>query len=142
MQDHDPTQVQACEWREALRALIAARMAEPFAWGRHDCCLWAADAVLATTGRDPADDVRGTYSTAQDALRLLASLGGLEAVGARAGAPIAPLLAAEGDIGLLEVDGRQGLGVCIGPGWVAPAAHGLVLHQLDQASMAWRVSHG
>ena len=141
MHEHDPTAVQACEWRDSLRALISARLAVPFAWGRHDCCLWAADAVLATTGIDHAADVRGTYATAAEAVRVLAELGGIEAVGARAGAPIVPLLAAEGDIGLISVDGRDMLAVCCGPGWLAPSALGLALHQLDDARLAWRVAH-
>lgn len=141
MHEHDPTQVQACTWRKSLRALVSARLAEPFAWGRHDCCTWAADAVLATTGVDHAADLRGTYSTAAEAVRVLDGLGGIEAVGARAGEPIAPLLAAEGDIGLIGVDGRDMLAVCCGPGWLAPGALGMALHQLDAARLAWRVAH-
>jgi hypothetical protein len=139
--EHDPTDVQACAWRAALHALISARLAEPFAWGRNDCCLWAADAVLATTGIDHAAGLRGTYSTAAGAVGVLADLGGLEAVGAQAGAQIAPLMAAEGDIGLLQMDDREMLAVCCGPGWLAPTAAGLALCQLEDARMAWRVEH-
>ena len=141
MHEHDPTQVQACEWREALRALVSARLAEPFAWGRNDCCLWAADAVLATTGTDHAAGLRGTYSTAAEAVRVVAELGGMEAIGARAGEAIPPMMAAEGDVGLLTIDGRDMLAVCCGPGWLAPSALGLALHQLDMARAAWRVAH-
>lgn len=142
MHEHDPTDVQRCAWRERLHALISTRLAVPFAWGSNDCCLWAADAVLASTGTDHAAGLRGTYGTAAEASRVLNELGGIEAVGARAGAPIAPLLAAEGDIGLLPMDGRRSmLAVCCGPGWLAPTAAGLALCQLDAARMAWRVAH-
>lgn len=141
MHEHDPTAVQACPWRDSLRALVSARLAVPFAWGRNDCCLWAADAVLATTGTDHAAGIRGTYSTAAEAVRVVAELGGMEAIGARAGAAIPPLMAAEGDIGLIDADGRGMLAVCAGQGWLAPAALGLALYPLDAARMAWRVAH-
>jgi len=141
MTEHDPTQVQTTAWRVSLHALIAQRLRAPFAWGSQDCCLWAADAVLATTGTDHAADCRGAYSTATEALRLLVGLGGLPAVGARAGDAIQPLMAAEGDIGLLVVDGRESLAVCMGPGWLAPTANGLALLPLDAAHLAWRVAH-
>ena len=43
-------------WRSALAAYIAETMRKPFAWGLHDCALFAAGAVEAMTGNDPAAD--------------------------------------------------------------------------------------
>lgn len=131
---------QACAWRQRLDALIAARMATPFAWGTHDCCLFAADAVLAQTGEDPAAEFRGTYSDAASALGLLQDLGGLPAVAARAGDPIPPLCARVGDIGLVEYEGRASLAVCAGPVWLVPAEQGLAALPIDCAIAAWRVA--
>ena len=69
MRLHDAiADLQPCAWRQQLDALIASRMAAPFAWGAHDCCLFAADAVLAQTGEDPAAEFRGTYASAAEAL--------------------------------------------------------------------------
>lgn len=58
-------------WQDALHDLIVRRRAIPMEWGKHDCCLWVADAVLAMTGFDPAEHYRGTYSSPQGALRRL-----------------------------------------------------------------------
>ena len=138
---HDASLTTPCAWRAALDALVAECMRKPFEWGVHDCCMWAADCVLATSGIDHAADVRGTYSDAAGALRVLAQLGGIEAVGARAGAEIPPLAAAVGDVGLIESAGRQLLAVCVGQVWLAPAAAGLGAHPLPEARKAWRVAH-
>lgn len=129
-----------------LHALVQARAATPFAWGVHDCCLWAADAVHAATGRDPAAGLRGTYATARQAARLVQRLGGLPALlAARAGACIAVHQAIDGDLCLLRAGTHQrlhGLGA-VGVLWrgrvLAPAGHGLVAHPVDVAEQWWGV---
>jgi len=141
MRLHDAiADLQPCAWRQQLDALIASRMAAPFAWGAHDCCLFAADAVLAQTGEDPAAEFRGTYADAREALELLTDLGGLQAVAARAGESIPALCAQVGDIGLVEHDGRELLAVCAGPVWLVPAEQGLAALPIDSATSAWRVA--
>lgn len=128
--------------QDALEALIAARMATPFAWGTHDCCLWAADAVWAQTGTDHAAEFRGTYETAAGALRALEDAGGLAQLGARAGEPVAPLLAHIGDVGLIAMpDGAEVLGVCAGPVWLVAAATGLGVVAFDACRAAWKVGN-
>lgn len=139
---HDPMNIQPCEWRERFDALVAERMSAPFAWGANDCCLFAADAVLATTGIDHAADFRGTYDDAGSALRVLRDNGGLEAVASRAGDPIPPMTACVGDVGLVEHERRELLAVCAGAVWLAPAAQGLAIMPLEAARSAWKVTHG
>lgn len=58
-------------WIDRLARLIRDRKHTPFEWGKHDCCLWAADAVEAQTGIDQAPNWRGSYSTPIGAVRLL-----------------------------------------------------------------------
>ena len=128
--------------RAALDALIAERRLMPFARGTNDCCMFAADAVLAMTGRDLAADWRGTYSDDRGALRLIQQLGGLAEIGAMAGDPIPPLCADVGDVGLVEVEGVEALAVCVGAVWLAPMAQGLGAARLEDARMAWRPRHG
>lgn len=142
MKPHEADQVLAEPWRERLEALIAERMARPFEWGVHDCCLWAADCVLAQTEHDPAQTFRGTYHSASEAARLVEQLGGMESIGAMGGTPCLPLAASVGDIGLVTYGGRESLAVCIGEGWLAPAAEGLAVLPFDAARSAWRVSRG
>ena len=141
MKLHDAvTDLRPCAWRQRLDALFAARMSAPFAWGTHDCCLFAADAVLAQTGGDPAAEFRGMYVDARGALELLAELGGLTAVAGRAGDPVPALCAQVGDIGLVEHESRELLAVCAGPVWLVPAEQGLAALPIDAATAAWRVT--
>lgn len=87
----------------ALDTLVHQRAPLPFAWGLRDCAMWAFDAVQATTGRDPAADLRGAYRTAGQALRLLRSLGGLQALAtARFGAAVPLATAGDGAVVLLK----------------------------------------
>jgi hypothetical protein len=127
------------EWQSALAELVAQRMAAPFEWGVNDCCLFAADAVRAMTGRDPAADARG-YTTERQAARVLKQLGGLEALAStRAGGEeVPPAMARVGDVVLGKMD-RECLGVCTGETWHAPSAAGLVAAPMSAALKAWRV---
>lgn len=50
---------------------------DAFEWGRNDCALWCASAVAHELGIDPAEDLRGTYSTRFECRQLIMSAGGL-----------------------------------------------------------------
>ena len=126
-------------WPSRLAALVEAARLEPFAWGRHDCCLWGADSVLACTGLDPAAKWRGTYSDAAGAAALLQQLGGIAAVAAMAGPEILPRLAGAGDVGLIDFDGRETLAVHSGVWWLAVSGTGLSHWSVDSAVRAWKV---
>lgn len=130
------------DWEASLSALVTQALPRPFAWGAHDCCTWAADAVLAQTGADPAEGLRGTYDDARTALALVQRLGGMAEIGSRCGRPIPPLMAAHGDIGLVHHEGRELLAVCGGAHWLATGPAGLLALPLHLAINAWRVGHG
>jgi len=132
-------------WPSRLAAVVAVAQTAPFEWGAHDCCLWAADAVLACTGQDLAAAWRGTYSTAAGAAALLHDLGGLQAVAAMAGPAIEPALAGAGDVGLLPAPddaARQCLAVHSGTGWLVVGSAGLLHCPPEAATSAWGVGHG
>ena len=127
------------EWQIALEALLKTRWSAPFTWGQQDCCLFAADCVLAVTGSDPAEDVRGAYSTEAGAARLLRQHGGAAKLAEeRLGEEIAPLFMQVGDVALVHVAERDMLAVCFGPHLLAPGPDGLVYVPLDHALRAWR----
>lgn len=127
------------DWQSRLAAVIEARDAQAFAWGTNDCCIFAADCVLAMTGCDLAAAFRGTYSDALGAERLIAELGGVEQIAdANCLHQIAPIAAALGDVGVVESDGRKLLAICGGAVWLAPGASGLV--RFDRALRAWRAA--
>lgn len=126
-------------WGSSLAALVAARMHTPFRWGDMDCALWAADCVLAVTGEDPAADLRGTYSTAREAIDVLQRFGGLEAIAAaRIGEQINPKLAQVGDIAMCRVEGRDCLAVAMGSHLLGPGESGLVAVPMSEARKVWR----
>lgn len=69
------TALRTGDWEQALAAYFAACERKPYAWGEHDCVLFAAGAVLAVTGEDPAAAIRGRYRSKAGAARLLRELG-------------------------------------------------------------------
>lgn len=69
------------DWDARLGELIASRRGSPHDWGHNDCVMWAADAVLAVTGRDIAAHVRGTYRGEAGAARMLVLEGVRDAAG-------------------------------------------------------------
>ena len=130
------------DWPERLSDLVEARRNAPFAWGSHDCCLFAADAVLACTGQDPAADLRGAYATEAEAEAMLADAGGLLALLGRihdqrgAGA-IPPALAQRGDTVLIPVGNDLAVGVVLGADVAVPGPDGLVFLPLADARRCW-----
>lgn len=128
------------DWQVRLAELFAARAGKPFAWGAFDCCMFAADAVLAVTGHDPAADLRGAYATEAEARAVLARLGGVAGIAIRRAGPVVPTaLAQPGDVGLslLEAD-RPSLAVFGGAGWHAAGVLGLATVPARAVVRAWR----
>lgn len=138
------------DWQERLAACLAERAARPFDWGTHDCCMFAADCVLACTGTDPAADLRGSYDSVLGAANTVQELGGLAVIAAdRLGPEIAPALAQVGDVGLLPAMPRHEgdpivqafphmLAVWSGAMWLAPWEVGYVALPAEQALRTWR----
>lgn len=128
------------DWQLRLSKLCAERRNSAFLWGTHDCCLWAADCVLAITGEDPARDIRGTYRGALGAAEVLKAHGGIEALATAAlGPAVAVSYAAVGDIVCIEVAGRKSLALCNGATVLATGLDRLECLGLDCAVCAWKV---
>lgn len=111
----------------------------PFAWGVHDCCLMAADAVAVQTGTDPAADLRGTYHDRASADAVLALHGGLTALcDARFGPRVPVKLAQRGSIVLFEELGHEALGVMVDVHIAGAGERGIVRYRRSRALIAWR----
>lgn len=106
--------------RDAIDAFAARQRALRFEWGVSDCCLFAADWVLALAGHDPAGGIRGTYTTQHGAWATVRRLGGLVKIAARSGWGRADA-PAPGAIAILG-DRLRVLGVCTGDGWLIKGA--------------------
>ena len=129
------------DWPERLAELVEARRHMHFAWGTHDCGLWAADAVLACTGRDPAADLRGRYTTEAEAEALMGGDGlyGLirRMEEARGTALCPPHLAQRGDTALVMLGNQAIMGVVLGDRVAVPGTDGLVFLPLAAARPPW-----
>ena len=114
------------DWPERLQAFFQSRRSMPFSWGSNDCALFAADAVLAQTGEDPAADHRG-YADERTAIKKIQSAGGLRELVVNAGLRVERVgFAQRGWVSLALMEGRETLGVVVGNGmWAAPGANGM-----------------
>ena len=103
-----------------LHDFLESGATKPFQWGVHDCCLFAADAILAMTGADIADAFRGKYDDEASAFSLIKSVTGGSTV-ANAAEYCAvqheleeypyPLMARRGDLVVVEESGRLIAGI-------------------------------
>lgn len=126
-------------WDIDLMKFIASRERTPFAWGTHDCTLFAADCAHAMTGVDLAAKYRG-YNDAAGAARIIQGAGSLrQLVTENVGAGVSPRLARRGDWVLVEQDGREALAVCLGASLIAAGSSGLVQLPVSAGVTAWRV---
>lgn len=127
------------DWQVRLSTLAQERSDRPFEWGANDCCLFAADAVLAMTGRDYAAGFRG-YNSAAGAMRHVEAEGGMQAIASRAlGPPVLPGFAAVGDVVLVNNAGRELLAICNGGTAISPGESGLTAHAMTEAVVCWKI---
>ncbi|HED3137406.1 DUF6950 family protein [Citrobacter farmeri] len=127
------------DWQNRLNAVMKAAIERPFSWGKHDCCLFAADCAQAMCGDDYAADWRGAYDSEPGAKKAILRGGGsLEKVIARYLDEVPVKLAQRGDIAIVENGGAKCAGVVYsGSVWV-PGENGLVSLRVKPLSV-WRV---
>lgn len=135
------TRTRRSDWEQRLHAYLVENRGAVFAWGITDCALFAAGAVEAMTGDDPAAAYRGKYRTAAGSAKALVKFGAgtLEATIDAAFEPIGRAFARRGD--LVMYDGA--VGICVGGDALfvgeEGGAAGLVRVPRVQWSKAWRV---
>lgn len=125
-------------WPMLLDEYVASRTRAPFAWGTNDCATFAFDWIETCTGERLLDV---GHDDAASAARAIAAEGGLEAgLVARLGPPLDNVLQAQrGDVGLVDIEGRQSIVVVIGDLAVGPSADGLAAVPFSALTHAWRV---
>lgn len=115
-----------------LPEYITANLQKPFAWGSHDCVLFAVGWLNVSTGRDHLAEF-GSWGNAREAMRIVKRLGGLErAVDARL-TRINPHLAKDGDLALY----KRCLCLFSGAYIVGPSHDGLAYINRLEAECAW-----
>lgn len=140
MSSRDPRQHRKTGWSELLYDAIAVAGQREFSWGTHDCCLFAADVLLATTGTDFAAPVRG-YTTREEAEAIIARYGGMEAmITSLVGSdPVHVSRARRGDLVLANLENGPTAGICIGRLSTFTLARGLTTRPTSTAMLAWRI---
>lgn len=123
------------DWHQRLAATIEAATLRPFVYGEHDCCTFAADCVLAVTGRDLASPWRGAYATPAAGLKL-ARARNVAGLARRFFREIDPAFAWTGDVALTDTGG---LAIVDGKYLVAPMEGGLG-RGVGRGARAWRVA--
>lgn len=129
-------------WRHRLASYVSDKARAEFDPGQTDCALFAAGAVEAVTGHDPAQGHRGRYNTIQGGLRRLRKSGTTDhvAMAARLFAEIPVSYAQPGDLAVLASDDGPALGVVQGEKIYVMTRAGLGLVPLLSASRAFRVA--
>lgn len=128
-------------WPKLLASFVEERRSVPFAWGKNDCCLFAADWINRACGVDLAADLRGRYSSALAATRILAGLGGVLQVAEKLGSlrPIKISTTQRGDVVAFAMQGGHALGVCLGDVCALVGKSGLVFPRTLDAEAAWKL---
>ncbi|KTG23646.1 hypothetical protein AWR38_06350 [Idiomarina sp. WRN-38] len=128
------------DWPTQLANFLLEKQKQPFEWGSNDCCLFAADAILAMGGRDVAKDVRGRYKTAIGAHRIMKKLGAgslVELLTQRLGQPDGVIT--RGSIIVVDSNGEQVAGVFYQKPW-ALTERGLQGMPLESVVQSWSLS--
>lgn len=122
---------------ERLAAFIESRRHDPFAWGRNDCALFYADAVIAQYGVDVAKDLRG-YKTEKGARARIKKAGGMRELARSCGLREKHAGFAQYGDGLLVVlEGRETFALCLRNSmWCAPGREALVFNPYRKADVA------
>lgn len=129
------------DWPTELANFLLKTRKTPFKWGENDCCLFAANAILAMGGDDVAKDVRGRYATAVGARRIMKNLGAanvVELLTQRLGEPDGKLM--RGAIVAVESDGQQVAGVFYHKPWALTVNDGLQGMPHESVIASWSLS--
>ncbi|WP_336801483.1 DUF6950 family protein [Kaistia sp. MMO-174] len=128
-------------WRVALHEAIEAQRRLPFAWGEHDCALFASDCIRAMTGLDLAMGFRGTYRSAGGAHRALKRAGyaDLVSLAAHFFDEVHPMMAGAGDIAAFDTPEGWALGVVAGERVAVLGPDGLATLDRSSAAKAFRI---
>lgn len=125
-------------WKEALHQCVAAEASRTFAYGEHDCALFAARCVAAVTGIDHAAAF-GAYDSAK-AQQLLAEHNGVEGIATMIlGEPAPPNHCRAGDVVVADLPLGPTLGICLGSNCAFAAARGLLYMPRSVIRCGWRI---
>lgn len=129
------------DWRPRLTEYLLDCGQTVFAYGDQDCALFAAGAVAAMTGCDPAKDWRGRYRTLNGGLRLMRAAGYRDHIDMvnRNFASVHPAFAGDGDLASVVTPEGDAMGVIMGEVIYLTGPAGAAMKPRTAATMAWVV---
>lgn len=129
-----------------LYAFLNRMMAQPFVWGECDCVTMPADWVSLITGKDPAADLRMTYSSAgecQRVTRFFTDPLGVVAPRMQACGLAETIDPQRGDVGVVMLHGmsRAHGAICLdGNIWGLKGPGGMAAQMPSEVLRAWKVA--
>lgn len=129
------------DWLARLTAYVDEVRRRPYEPGTTDCALFAAGAVAAMTGNDPAAAYRARYATEADGFALLRAEGTHDHVERAVSLfPMKhPSTGQTGDLAIVDVSDGLALGVVVGPRVFLVGATGLYTADLMAARKVLKV---
>lgn len=134
------------DWQQKLDRFFASCSVTPFVWGKFDCCLFPADAIVEMTGVDIIPNFRGKYSTEDEALAIIdrAGFANSEDLGRSVAEKYGMQLitmdnVAKGDVILMKLEICSWFGVWNGWDISTVGTNGLVSFARKRGILAWRV---
>lgn len=121
-----------------LNKLFIEKKDESFEWGTWDCCIFAADCVLAMTGEDRLVLFRGAYDSKYTAAKALREIGSgtlASTLHDHLGESIAPHRAWRGDL----VIHKNNVGICVGTHAYFVAEDGLILTSMSDVEKVYPI---
>ncbi len=125
------------DWRPRLVGYLETVRTRSFAYGSHDCGLFAAGAVRAMTGVDLAAQFRGRYDSLKAGLKLVR--GGPMTILRQHFEEVPTAFAGVGDLALIGEVGFPALGLFEGQHILVLREEGLGLMPRAAATLAYRV---
>jgi hypothetical protein len=126
------------DWAARLFDVIDTHRDRAFVWGRHDCGLFASRCYDAMHGTDIEGALISEYGDEGGAARFLAGFGGLhDAVVSRLGSP-SQGRAVRGDVVLVDGEGGDALGICVGARVACLTTDGLCYVGRKHIKAFWR----
>lgn len=132
-------------WEKRLADLFRRKSVEPFAWGKHDCCAFVSEAVLAMTEWDPRS-LQVPYASAVSAAHVIRNNGGIDQIPVRSGfiENTNIRMTRRGDVVLAQIEHkgrtRRSLGVCFGQMSVfCSYPRGIAFHPTTSCVKSWRI---
>lgn len=115
----------------------------PFVWGKTDCCLVVADWWKLNHGTDPAEHLRGTYSTEDECWSVIDQAGGVLKVVSDIAASVEAERTSEpqpGDFGVISALGLH-FGAIMTPTrrWFVKGRNGAAGLREARALAAWKI---